>query len=173
MSIFDSDFMESASDFFNKGADKVTSAFDTATTKVKLNDLQKKREAACASLGAAVFVAKRDDAEFRAAFEELFAGVEAVDKEAADVEAALAAEEAKRAAREAAAAAAKAARAAVSVCATCGETLVQGALFCGNCGTKIPEPEPVPEPVTELVCPSCGQSVPADAAFCSGCGTRL
>lgn len=169
MSIFDTNILESASELLNKGADKVSGAIDNASTKVKQSELQRKREEACAALGAAVFAATKENAAFRIDYEELYAAVEAVDAKIAQVEAAIAAAEAEKAAKEAAAAAAKAAK--ENVCINCGAPLGEGALFCGNCGTKIPEP--APEPEVELLCPACGDVVPSDAAFCPSCGSKL
>ena len=43
MSIFDSDILDSANNLLNKGANKVTSAIDSASNKMKLTEQQRKR----------------------------------------------------------------------------------------------------------------------------------
>ncbi len=169
MSIFDTNILDSANELLSRGADKVTSAFDSASSKMKLSELQSKRNEACAALGAAVFSVTKENAEFRIDYEELYKAVDEVDGQIAALEEQIAAAEAEKAAKEAAAAAAKAAK--DKVCANCGTPLAEGALFCGNCGTKVPEP--APEPAVDLVCPSCGKTIPEEAAFCPACGTKL
>lgn len=184
MSIFDSNILDNANDFLNKGANKVSSAFDSASNKVKLAEQKRKRTEACAALGAAVFEGSKEDAAFRAKYEEKIAAVEQINGVIAEIEAQIAAAEE---ARAAAAAAKK------KVCESCGAPLAADAKFCGNCGTKVPEPAPVPEPEPEvvpdsepaaatsaaeeatvqLVCPACGKEVPAHADFCPLCGAKL
>ena len=168
MGIFDSSFFNSANDLLNKSASKVSNALDSASNKMKLAEQQRKRAEACAALGAAVYAESKDDAEFRAKYDELFTAVESVDEAIAEIEAQISAGEAQKAAA--------------------------AALFCGNCGTKVPEPEPVSAsqnedatptgqsgataspietPAVDLVCPSCAEIVPADADFCPSCGAKL
>lgn len=190
MGIFDSSFFNSANDLLNKSASKVSNALDSASNKMKLAEQQRKRAEACAALGAAVYAESKDDAEFRAKYDELFTAVESVDEAIAEIEAQISAGEAQKAAAAAAAADATGAH----VCGNCGAAIAEGALFCGNCGTKVPEPEPVSAsqnedatptgqsgataspietPAVDLVCPSCAEIVPADADFCPSCGAKL
>ena len=170
MSIFDSDILDSANNLLNKGANKVTSAIDSASNKMKLTEQQRKRTEACAALGAALYAGEKGNADFRAKYEELFAAVDQVDGVIADLEAQIAAAEEQKAAAARAAAGTR-------LCENCGATVADDALFCGNCGTKLPEvvaePDSVDAPVVELVCPSCSTSVPVDADFCPACGTKL
>lgn len=49
-------------------------------------------------------------------------------------------------------------------CTNCGAALVDGAMFCSNCGTKV---------VTQRFCSQCGNAVSPEAAFCSNCGNKL
>ena len=170
MSIFDSDILDSANNLLNKGANKVTSAIDSASNKMKLTEQQRKRTEACAALGAAIYAGEKDAAELRAKYEELFAAVDQIDGAIADLEAQIAAAEEQKASAARAAAGTR-------VCENCGATVADDALFCGNCGTKLPEvvaePDSVDAPAVELVCPSCSTSVPEDADVCPACGTKL
>ncbi|MCM1064886.1 MAG: zinc-ribbon domain-containing protein [Eubacterium sp.] len=69
-------------------------------------------------------------------------------------------------------------------CPKCGKELEDGARFCGECGTPIPEQprqdvraaaeEPVQAGPGEYVfCPECGKKLPAGSLFCDNCGTGL
>ena len=49
-------------------------------------------------------------------------------------------------------------------CTNYGAALIDGAMFCSNCGTKV---------VTQRFCSQCGNAVSPEAAFCSNCGNRL
>ena len=153
MGIFDSSFFNSANDLLNKSASKVSNALDSASNKMKLAEQQRKRAEACAALGAAVYAESKDDAEFRAKYDELFTAVESVDEAIAEIEAQISAGEAQKAAAAAAAADAAGAR----ICGCCGAAIAEGALFCGNCGTKVPEPEPVS---ATRMSPQLGNRVP-------------
>lgn len=166
MSIFDSNFFDSANDLLNKGASKVSGAIDSASNKVKLTEQQHKREEACAALGAVAYAALKDDVEFRARFEEQVAAIEEIDAIISQVEAQIAAAEEEKAA-------VARAKAGMRVCGNCGAALPDDAIFCGNCGTRVPEPEPAPEPEVDLVCAMCGESVLLDAAFCPNCGAKI
>lgn len=55
-------------------------------------------------------------------------------------------------------------------CPNCNKELEDGARFCDECGTTIPE-APVVENV--IFCPECGAKLPASAAFCDSCGAKL
>lgn len=65
-------------------------------------------------------------------------------------------------------------------CPNCGSEISSGDRFCGNCGTKIEQPneQRQPEkkqaaPSSGTICPLCGQENPPDAASCSSCGAAL
>ena len=47
------------------------------------------------------------------------------------------------------------------VCPKCQKELVDGSVFCDNCGCNLQQ---------TVFCPNCGRQVPASAAFCPGCG---
>lgn len=55
-------------------------------------------------------------------------------------------------------------------CPGCGALIAAGTKFCGVCGTKLPEPEPV---VTEIKCAGCGALMAAGTKFCGVCGMKL
>ena len=56
------------------------------------------------------------------------------------------------------------------VCPKCGSTLEEGAVFCGNCGTRIDAPQPeVSNPAGDVIfCPNCGKRLSTDDVFCNG-----
>ncbi|MCR4610609.1 MAG: zinc ribbon domain-containing protein [Lachnospiraceae bacterium] len=49
-------------------------------------------------------------------------------------------------------------------CPKCGRGLPEGAVFCDQCGTRIPQ---------KTICPSCGAELSKDAKFCIKCGTKI
>lgn len=105
-------------------------------------------------------------AQRKAAEEAQRKAAEEAQRKAAEEAQRKAAEEAQRKAAEEAQR--KAAEETISVCSNCGETLVQGARFCLNCGTKIEEKKPA-----SVTCPSCGEELNANAKFCLSCGTPI
>jgi hypothetical protein len=67
----------------------------------------------------------------------------------------------------------------MTVCPNCGNQTGEGAVFCDQCGTKIPQPEmAAPEPVPvpgggSVICPACGAGNVPGEAFCDYCGSPL
>ena len=72
----------------------------------------------------------------------------------------------------------------MAVCPNCGNQIGEGAVFCDQCGTRLPKPEApapaasAPQPVAaSVICPSCGAgNVPGEASensFCPQCGNCL
>jgi predicted amidophosphoribosyltransferase len=71
------------------------------------------------------------------------------------------------------------------ICPKCGNQAADNALFCDQCGTRLPaaQPEPAPETFVEtpagsvpegvVICPDCGaENVPGEV-FCDVCGSPL
>lgn len=67
----------------------------------------------------------------------------------------------------------------MAICPNCGNQTGEGALFCDQCGTKIPQPEtaasePAPAPAGgSVICPACGAGNVPGEAFCDYCGSPL
>lgn len=53
-------------------------------------------------------------------------------------------------------------------CTNCNAELIEGAKFCGKCGTPAPKPEP-----EEMKCSKCGAKLVPNAKFCGKCGTPV
>ena len=53
------------------------------------------------------------------------------------------------------------------ICQQCRIPMNEGARFCSQCGTPVPQP-----PVT-LVCQKCQSELPEGAKFCTECGTSV
>ena len=67
----------------------------------------------------------------------------------------------------------------MAVCSNCGNEAAEGAVFCDQCGNRLPVPEPTaPEPVTmpaggSVICQACGAGNVPGEAFCDFCGSPL
>jgi predicted amidophosphoribosyltransferase len=65
----------------------------------------------------------------------------------------------------------------MAICPNCGNQTGEGAVFCDQCGTRLPQPEaetPAPAPAGgALICPSCGAGNVPGEAFCDFCGSPL
>ncbi|MGD8791705.1 MAG: zinc-ribbon domain-containing protein [Anaerolineae bacterium] len=69
----------------------------------------------------------------------------------------------------------------MATCPNCGNQTGEGAVFCDQCGTRIPAPEAaVPEPAAapapaggSVICPACGAGNVPGEAFCDYCGSPL
>ncbi len=60
----------------------------------------------------------------------------------------------------------------MKTCQACGMSFADDAVFCGCCGTRLPE-TPAPTPKKPGFCPSCGVPVSENALFCGNCGRPL
>jgi len=67
----------------------------------------------------------------------------------------------------------------MAICPNCGNQIGAGAVFCDQCGTRIPAseaavPEPAPAPAGgSVICPACGAGNVPGEAFCDYCGSPL
>ncbi len=67
----------------------------------------------------------------------------------------------------------------MATCPNCGSTTGEGAIFCDQCGTRLPQPgaaapEAAPAPAGgSVICPGCGAGNVPGEAFCDFCGTPL
>jgi hypothetical protein len=67
----------------------------------------------------------------------------------------------------------------MAVCSNCGNEAAEGAVFCDQCGNRLPAPEPTaPEPVTmpaggSVICQACGAGNVPGEAFCDFCGSPM
>lgn len=67
----------------------------------------------------------------------------------------------------------------MATCPNCGNTTSEGAIFCDQCGTRLPQPEAAapeaaPAPAGgSVICPACGAGNVPGEAFCDFCGSPL
>ena len=140
----------------------------TASLRIQLNDLVKKRTGLLTQLGASLYEEVRTSAELRVGREALFEGIEQVDaqrkrieEEIAEIE--MAANEARLSARR-------------YVCPKCKTSVGASDLFCMGCGLPIDRVKSSSGagigPSGHATCANCGSSMEPDARFCTECGTE-
>jgi predicted amidophosphoribosyltransferase len=67
----------------------------------------------------------------------------------------------------------------MAICPNCGSKTGEGAVFCDQCGARLPQPETaVPEAAAapaggSVICPACGAGNVPGEAFCDYCGSPL
>jgi predicted amidophosphoribosyltransferase len=67
----------------------------------------------------------------------------------------------------------------MAICPNCGNKTGEGAVFCDQCGARLPQPETaVPEATAapaggSVICPACGAGNVPGEAFCDYCGSPL
>ena len=63
------------------------------------------------------------------------------------------------------------------ICPNCGNQTSEGAIFCDQCGTKLPVEEKAAAPPApadgSVICPACGAGNVPGEAFCEYCGSPL
>lgn len=149
-----------------------TAAAGRSADKIKLNarisELNKQRQNLAAQLGASLYDATRDNAEFRSGREALYDGIAQVDAERDACKSQIAALEAQ--------ANAAATAATGFTCAVCGAHMSGADLFCAGCGTPAEKARPQAEirPATSSgrTCISCGAPMTEGDVFCMSCGAK-
>lgn len=60
-------------------------------------------------------------------------------------------------------------------CPNCGEYNEEGAIFCGECGMRLPKvaENKKEKERNETICIACGEPLEKDALFCGNCGARV
>jgi predicted amidophosphoribosyltransferase len=65
----------------------------------------------------------------------------------------------------------------MAICPNCGNQAGEGAVFCDQCGARLPQPQaetPAAAPAGgAVICPSCGAGNVPGEAFCDFCGSPL
>jgi hypothetical protein len=67
----------------------------------------------------------------------------------------------------------------MAICPNCGSQTGEGAVFCDQCGTRLPKPEVAAPEIApapgagSVICPACGAGNVPGEAFCDFCGSPL
>ena len=67
----------------------------------------------------------------------------------------------------------------MAICPNCGNQTGEGAVFCDQCGARLPQPEAAapeaaPAPAAgSVICTACGAGNVPGEAFCDFCGSPL
>lgn len=176
-------FLDDVQSTIDKGTAAATRATRAVQLKAQLADAAKRREGACAQLGAALYSRLKDDAAAREGLEQLFDGVAAIDAESAQCQAQIDQLEAEAAAeKEAVATARQQAWAQGYDCPFCGSRVGENDRFCASCGKPADEMRAAiaasqaaaqAAAAPGATCPSCGASVSSNDSFCMNCGARI
>ena len=57
------------------------------------------------------------------------------------------------------------------LCTKCNAELLHDDMFCGDCGTPVPQQSNIASATVGMSCSKCGQPMEMDDAFCGDCGT--
>lgn len=156
-------------DAVKRGRNATERSARTASLRIQLNDLLKKRTGLVSQLGASLYEDVRSNPELRKGREALFEGIEQVDAQRKRIEEEIA--EIEAAANEARLAAKK------YICPRCKTSVGATDLFCMGCGLAIDQVKVGANLATSradaLNCPHCGASVSTGDLFCMECGARL
>ena len=158
-------FLDSASTMINRGVASAGRSTKSLTLKAQIKELQEKRTAAAAQLGASLFEETRANAALRNPREALYAAIESIDGQCAALQ-----QELDTIERQSQIAAAPTPG---LPCRVCGAPVAPGDLFCTNCGTKVEaQSAPAPAPAgSQRTCVKCGTALGPDDRFCMNCGT--
>lgn len=164
-------FLEDLSNTVNRGAASAGRASKTFQLRQQMGDLMKQRQGLAAQLGASLYEATRDVAEFREGREQLYDGIAAIDVHRAQVQAEL-----DRIEQEAI----QAQMASTTYrCPRCGSTVAATDLFCAGCGLSIAEVKAASDASSAVpggdgsVCPRCGSPISEGDKFCMSCGAPV
>lgn len=156
---------DSVSSAVNRKIESADRAGDKVVINGKLKALNKQRQQLAAQLGAALYLATKDNPAMREGREALYESIAACDAERDQLQARIAQLDSMSEAS------------AVFNCAVCGSKMSGGDLFCSGCGTPIEQARasaPAAQPAANTVfCGSCGASMDADDAFCMSCGAKV
>lgn len=61
----------------------------------------------------------------------------------------------------------------MAICPNCGNQTGEGAIFCDQCGTRLPRPETPAPTGGSVICPTCNAPNVPGEAFCDYCGSPL
>ena len=179
-------FLDNVSSAFSRGTAAVERTGRSTQLKHEAGELMKRRRDLAAQLGASLYEATKDVADYRDGRESLYDGIAQLDKRRAEIDAELA--------RLEEAAAASQAAAVTYTCSNCGSRIAGDDLFCTGCGMPADQaraagrpndaanstaPDPVEEEPGGLngaganACPACGAPIGPSDMFCMTCGTRV
>lgn len=158
MSIFDN-----VSSAMSRGTAAAERATRSVKIKSQINEVNKRRQALSAQLGASLYEETKVDPRFRTGRESLYDDIAACDAERAGLQQQLAEIEAASAAAEVASQ--------TVACPSCGARMSAADRFCSVCGAAAVQQRAVPAvPVSGLRCASCGGPMEEGDAFCMNCG---
>lgn len=160
-------FLDDIQALTDRGMASVERTGRSAKLKMQQADLLKQRKELAAQLGASLYDATKNNAEFKAGREALYDGIASLDQQRAAVEAELAQIEQE--------AQAQAQAVAVYTCPNCGSAVRAGDMFCAGCGTPaaqiIPQ-QPVAPAASGATCIHCGAPINPGDLFCMTCGGK-
>ena len=152
----------------NRGTATAGRAAERLRINTQLSDLERRRKGLAAQLGAALYVATKDDPAFSGGEQKsLYEAIGRCDAERAVCQ--------KRLDQIDAAERAQALEAKTFTCVLCGSQMSERDLFCSGCGASADKARPAPSvsKTTASACPTCGASVGKNDLFCFDCGFRL
>ena len=181
-------FLDNVSSGFNRGVDAVNRSTKTAGLRRQISEIAAQRQNLTAQLGASLYEETRNNPEFVAGREKLYADIAALDEKRKQIDQAIVAIEN------------EAAGSAVLRCHVCGASVNASDMFCTGCGTPVADIRkasginftPAVSATAEAsaataaaasavavaqpsgpTCPNCGKVVEEGDLFCIYCGTRL
>ena len=152
----------------NRSTESAGRAAEKLKLKNQINEINKRRQALAAQLGASLYDITKDIPELRAGREALYDGIAACDAERADAQAKIEELDAMQQAATTAATTFK--------CAVCGASMNGGDLFCSGCGTPAAQAQPATSVAAVAggpTCPTCNAPINEGDLFCMSCGNKI